>query len=306
MKKFFSLKMALAVLVAGAAFTSCSDSDAGDIYVPGTTPGGTSQVEVTNFPDPLYVVSGVVTDAVTSAAVEGVAVRGAVSDDTDSNGFYTSGKLTAPIQGGTLTFTKNGYVTATRTVDMIALNKGQGVLSEVINVSLVPGEAPVPVPGGEPLPTGETATAPSLAKYVEVANPDSFVNNSDEEAIVLVDVKGMGLPYGANYPSSKVEPFDTFIEYCLYFYKNDPTQGYGVNRGYVPVLLPPHSKFVSAKFIPVVMFMVYKLEGYDETVDFDLIQSYQVEDLKVIPTDAHDPHDAHNGDNVGGGDSQGV
>lgn len=297
MKKFFSLKMALAVLVAGAAFTSCSDSDAGDIYVPGTTPGGSTTVNVV-YPAAKYVVNGVVTDAATSAAIEGVAVSGAVTATTDANGFFTSGAQASPLNG-VVTFTKAGYTTVNRTLVMVEATTG--VVSEAMNVVMTTGSAVEPE--GELVVPDPTATV--LLNAVEVPAPEltSLVNDSNEDKTVMLSVTDLDLPYGAVVPAGKGAFEDALVAFVKYHWGNDPFVGYIKFTGSVPVVIPAGMKVVKLIVTPVVVPSKFILG--DEELDLDVVDQYQASPA-CAPVDAHDPHDAHNGDNVGGGDSQGV
>lgn len=299
MKKFFSLKMALAVLVAGAAFTSCSDSDAGDIYVPGTTPGGSTTVNVV-YPAAKYVVNGVVTDAATSAAIEGVAVSGAVTATTDANGFFTSGAQASPLNG-VVTFTKAGYTTVNRTLVMVEATTG--VVSEAMNVVMTTGSAVEPE--GELVVPDPTATVLVNDKALEAPASAlaSLVNDSDEDKTVMLSVSDLDLPYGAVVPAAKGAFEDALVAFVKYMWGNDPFVGYINFTGSVPVMIPAGMKVVKLIITPVLVPSKYILG--DEEQDLDVIDQYQASPA-CVAIDAHDPHDAHNGDNVGGGDSQGV
>lgn len=289
--------MALAVLVAGAAFTSCSDSDAGDIYVPGTTPGGSTTVNVV-YPAAKYVVNGVVTDAATSAAIEGVAVSGAVTATTDANGFFTSGAQASPLNG-VVTFTKAGYTTVNRTLVMVEATTG--VVSEAMNVVMTTGSAVEPE--GELVVPDPTATV--LLNAVEVPAPEltSLVNDSNEDKTVMLSVTDLDLPYGAVVPAGKGAFEDALVAFVKYHWGNDPFVGYIKFTGSVPVVIPAGMKVVKLIVTPVVVPSKFILG--DEELDLDVVDQYQASPA-CAPVDAHDPHDAHNGDNVGGGDSQGV
>ena len=295
MKKFFSLKMALAVLVAGAAFTSCSDSDAGDIYVPGTTPGGSNVV----YPAAKYVVNGVVTDAATSAAIEGVAVSGAVTATTDANGFFTSGAQASPLNG-VVTFTKAGYTTVNRTLVMVEATTG--VVSEAMNVVMTTGSVE---PEGELVVPDPTATVLVNDKALEAPASAlaSLVNDSDEDKTVMLSVSDLDLPYGAVVPAAKGAFEDALVAFVKYIWGNDPYAGYITFTGSVPVVIPAGMKVVKLIITPVLVPAKFILG--DEEQDLDVVDQYQASQA-CAPVDAHDPHDAHNGDNVGGGDSQGV
>ena len=297
MKKFFSLKMALAVLVAGAAFASCSDSDAGDIYVPGTTPAGSTEVKVV-YPAPTYVVNGVVTDAATSASIEGVAVSGAVTATTDANGFFTSGAKTAPLNG-VVTFEKAGYTTVNRTLVMVEATTG--VVSEAMNVVMTSGG--VVAPEGEVAVIDPTAAVLLTSEAKNATALASLVNDSNEDKTFMLDVTDLELPYGAVVPGVKDEFTDALVNYVQFYFGNNPFVGFGKYVGTVPVLVPAGMKVVELKVIPVLVPSVFIFGDLEQTLD--VVSQYQTNPA-CVAIDAHDPHDAHNGDNVGGGDSQGV
>ncbi|MBO7418635.1 MAG: hypothetical protein J6U14_06845 [Bacteroidaceae bacterium] len=289
MKKFFGLKMALAVLAAGA-FVSCTDSEAGDIYIPTPGGGGSTTVDI-KWPAASYVVNGVVTDADTSAAIEGVDVSGAISATTDANGYFTSGSKAAPING-VLTFAKDGYVTVNRTIVMAEASTG--VVSEAMNVVMTSG---IPVPDGELIPVGEPVPDAALAVEVPAAKLAGLVNNSDEEQVFFVDASD--LPYGAVVAPTKAGSQDV-IAYVKFFFGNDPFVGYGKYSGPFAVKIPARAKVVALKIIPLVFRALFTLDDF--TQDLDVIEQYKT-DATFAPIDQHDTHDGHNGQNVGGGSS---
>ncbi|MCR5575019.1 MAG: hypothetical protein K6F78_09415 [Bacteroidaceae bacterium] len=312
MKKFFGLKMALAVLAAGA-FVSCSDSEAGDIYIP--TPGG-GTVDV-KYPAPTYVVAGVVTDAEDGSALEGVAVSGAVTATTDATGFFTSGVKSEPING-VITFTKTGYATVNRAVAMAAVTTG--TVSESLVVAMSTGTSPT-IPEGITVAPYDPTAAPTPLPELAVAVPANalaalgvpVVNESDKDMDVLVPVDSFDLPYGAKMVAEKSEAnaLDAMKLWGLLTYGNDPTDpvvGFGKFAGVIPVRIPAGTKVGSMTFTPMMVIMLFIFEDEQDgtTSQFivDIIESYNSTVDPVV--DPHDPHNPHGNGNGGGGETSGV
>ena len=296
MKKFFGLKMALAVLAAGA-FVSCSDSEAGDIYIPTPGGGGSTTVEV-KYPAAQYVVSGVVTDADNGAGIVGVAVSGAVVATTDANGSFTSGVKDAPMNG-VVTFEKDGYIPVNRTLVMASASTG--VVSESMNVVMTSG---VPVPAGELIPIGDPVADATLAVEVPAAKLAGLVNNSDEDQVFFVDTNDLGLPYGAVVPPTKAG-LDDAIAYVKFFFGNDPTVGYCDYTGPLAVVVVAKAKVTALKFIPLVKRALFTLDGF--TQELNVIEQYSSDPTFTL-IDEHNPDihggETHNNGNAGGGSHQ--
>ena len=311
MKKFFGLKMALAVLAAGA-FVSCSDSEAGDIYIP-TPSGGSTTVDV-KYPAPTYVVAGVVTDAEDGSALEGVAVSGAVTATTDATGFFTSGVKSEPING-VITFTKTGYATVNRAVAMAAVTTG--TVSESLVVAMTTGTPSIPEgitvapvdPTAAPAPLTELSVYVPAEKLSDLGVP--VINISDKEMDVMVPADGLGLPYGAKLAPEKSDAnaLDALKLWGLLTYGNDPTSGnYGIFGGLIPVRLPANCTVKGIRIIPMYVIMYFYFEdptdGVTSQYVIDVIDSYNgVVDPVVDP---HDPHNPHGNGNAGGGETSGV
>lgn len=296
MKKFFGLKMALAVLAAGA-FVSCSDSEAGDIYIPTPGGGGSTTVEV-KYPAAQYVVSGVVTDADNGTAIKEVAVSGAITATTDANGYFTTGMKAAPMSG-VVTFEKNGYLPVNRTLVMAEATTG--VVSESMNVVMSTG---VPAPAGEIIYEGEPVI--NMADGVVVPAPKlvDLVNDSNVEKVFFIDADDLDLPYGAVFAPTKADAIDA-AAYIQYIFGNDATAGYGTYKGKLAVVVPAGLKVVALTIYPLVQDGWYRADGFE--VFLNIITQYNTGlGAEFAPFDAHDPHDAHNNQNAGGGDAQGA
>lgn len=296
MKKFFGLKMALAVLAAGA-FVSCSDSEAGDIYIPTPGGGGSTTVEV-KYPAAQYVVSGVVTDADNGAAINEVAVSGAITATTDANGYFTTGMKAAPMSG-VVTFTKEGYISVNRTLVMAEATTG--TVSESWNVVMASG---TPAPEGEIIPVGDPIVNMAYGVEVPAAKLAGLVNNSNEEKVFYIDASDLDLPYGAVIAPSKADVSD-LIAYVKAIYGNDPLEGYGTFEGLLAIVIPANSKVVSLTILPVLQEALYKLGDFEQLLNV-ITQYLTGEGAEFAPIDAHNPHDVHNGSNVGGGAGEGA
>lgn len=289
MKKFFGLKMALAVLAAGA-FVSCSDSEAGDIYIPTPGGGGSTTVEV-KYPAAQYVVSGVVTDAENGTAINEVAVSGAITATTDANGYFTTGMKAAPMSG-VVTFEKNGYLPVNRT--LVMAEASTGVVSESMNVVMSSG---TPVPGGEIVYDGDPVM--SMADGVEVPAEKlaGLVNESNEDKVFFVDADGLDLPYGAVFAPTKADAIDA-AAYVLFHWGNDATAGFGIYKGTLPIVVPALSKVIKMEVYPLVQDAWYRNAGYETLLN--IIQTYNV-DPTFAPIDDHHAGETHNSENAGGG-----
>jgi hypothetical protein len=282
MKKFYGLKMAFAVLVAGAAFVSCSDSDAGDIFIPSTPSGGSV---VINYPAAIYVVNGVVTDAATSTAIEGVSVSGAVTATTDANGYFTSGTKSAPING-VVSFAKDGYTTVNRTVVMAEATTG--TVSEAMNVVMSsPEEAPVGTivaldPTVAPTPVVDEAVV------IEGEALASLVNESDEDKILLVDVSDKKLPYGAIVPAERGFLEDLVREFVMYRWGNDPYVGYSVYVGKLAVSVPARAKAESLTVVPMTLMYraIFEIDNVVLEQQIEVIDQYGAT-AEYVPVDIH-------------------
>lgn len=113
-------KLALAILAVGTMFTSCYDSENGDVTKPYVAP------------DPVYTISGTVTDALTNQILPSatITVNGTAASNTD-------GTYTAKGQAGanTVVVSATGYGTVTRNVTIATLEKGEASTT-VVNVAL--------------------------------------------------------------------------------------------------------------------------------------------------------------------------
>lgn len=309
MKKFFGLKMALAVLAAGA-FVSCSDSEAGDIYIP-TPSGGSTTVEV-KYPAPTYVVAGVVTDAKDGSALEGVAVTGAVTATTDATGFFTSGTKSEPING-VITFTKDGYTTVNRAVAMAAVTTGS--VSESLVVSMSTGTASLP--DGITVVAADPTAAPAPLPELEVVVPANALaalgvpttNDSDEPMDVMIPADSFGLPYGATVAPEKndADALNTLILWCMNMYQNDPTVDYRSFIGKLYMTIAANATVTEVEITPLLKVLKFIYEAPDGIYEYllDVIEQYSVNPSYNIP-DPHNPHDGHDDANGGGGETSGV
>jgi hypothetical protein len=286
----------LAVLAAGA-FVSCSDSEAGDIYIPTPGGGGSTTVEV-KYPAAQYVVTGVVTDADNGAGIADVAVGGAIVATTDANGSFTSGVKDAPMNG-VVTFAKDGYIPVNRTLVMASASTG--VVSESMNVVMTSG---TPLPQGEIIPVGDPVVNMAYGVEVPAAKLAALVNNSNEEKVFWIDASDLDLPYGAVIAPSKADVSD-LIAYVKAIYGNDPLEGFGTFEGLLAIVIPANTKVVSLTILPLIQDALYKLGDFEQLLTV-ITQYLTGEGAEFAPIDQHDPHDGHNGENVGGGAGEGA
>lgn len=113
-------KLAIAILAVGTMFTSCYDSENGDVTKPYVAP------------DPVYTISGTVTDALTNQILASatITVNGASATNTD--GTYT---VKGKAGENTVVVSAAGYGTVTRNVTIATLEKGEASTT-VVNVAL--------------------------------------------------------------------------------------------------------------------------------------------------------------------------
>ena len=294
MKKFFGLKMALAVLAAGA-FVSCSDSEAGDIYIPTPGGGGSTTVEV-KYPAAQYVVSGVVTDAENGTAINEVAVSGAITATTDANGYFTTGMKAAPMSG-VVTFAKQGYISVNRT--LVMAEASTGVVSESMNVVMTSG---TPVPEGEIIPVGNPVISMADGVEVPTAKLAGLVNESNEEKVFYIDADGLDLPYGAVFAPTKADATDAY-NYVMYIFGNDATAGYGIYKGVLAVVVPAGLKVVALTIYPMIQESTFKLNDFEQPLE--VIEQYTTSP-ELAPIDDHHAGETHNSENAGGGSVEGA
>ena len=169
--KFFGLnaKLALAVLAVGTMFTSCYDSENGDVVKPYEPLPAT------------YYVMGTITDATTGAALPDaqVTVNDAGVELNASASYSVAGKA----GDNTVTVQLDGYnedQTVTRTVNIPTLSDGQSYTA-VVNVALTPN-AGVPALEVEVKVVPTTTTQPVVLTSAENVGLDLI---AEEEAAVF-------------------------------------------------------------------------------------------------------------------------
>ena len=129
----FTAKLAMAILAVGTMFTSCYDSENGDVTKPYVAP------------DPVYLISGTITDVETGAAITDATITVNGTAPTQ----YSDGIFSASGKGGvlnTVTVKKAGYnedATVTREFTIAALDKGQSSTT-VVNIALKKNGTPDP------------------------------------------------------------------------------------------------------------------------------------------------------------------
>lgn len=299
--KFFGLKMAVAVLAVGATFTSCYDSNQGDIYIP-------DEVVIPEFPDPVYVVNGTVTNFQSGAAVKGAELSGAITA-TATDGFFEV-KSSTPINGE-VTFKATGFYDATRTVAQSTLAKGQGTLVSNLSVAMSPEGY---IPGGIQV-VDETAAAPAAAKAKEatataLAAFAGFENLTGEDKEVEFSPKddlGLSLDFGAVVPATAVDAKTLFTDYVKSVWGNDPYKGYGVYAGKLKVKVPAHARIKTLTITPLQKNLTIKFTDPETNSPFsqkvEVIEEYNYSCVYAVldHVHGHEHGHSHGEGNAGGG-----
>ena len=300
MKKFFGLKMTLAAL-AVVSFASCYDSEGSDVIIPNNT-----QV---NWPAAVYVVNGTVTDIDNGNVMSGVKVAGAIADQTtDANGAF-SVTLSSPVNGD-VTFTKDGYFKATRTLSMASLTTGNAVYN--LNTAMVSfNSAKLTAALGEKDVTTEEWTAEAEAKTaadLEAAGYAKYMTNISDEEVAFsfyASELDLDLPYGVIAAPEKATGKELFVQWVKSTYGNDPFDGYGKYGGLLSVTVPAQFQVSKIVVTPtrVSKTVVFPLEEGDYEQAIEMVETYTV---KVEGTSlAHDHGHGHGDDNNAGGGAGG-
>lgn len=305
MKKFFGLKMTLAAL-AVVSFASCYDSEGGDVIIPNQT--------TVDWPAPVYVVVGHVTDSNGAGLSEVNIYNLNVGQMTDLNGDYTV-KMDSPFNGE-VDFTKEGYFRTTRTLKMAAMKTGSAVynldatmwtLDEVTgalkekNVVMIPDET-----------EAVDATADALAAETGI----NFTNTTDNAAVydfwadALYDAGADPLPYGVKAVTNKSLQEEGQVAFLKWFnstnfrwYQESPYGDYGKFDGRLTVVIPAMFKVTKIIAIPVLTekTLVFPLDEGDYEVPVEIYESYQV--TVEGESISHDHGHGHgNGNGAGGGE----
>ena len=299
MKKFFGLKMTLAAL-AVVSFASCYDSESGDVIIPNAT--------TVNWPAPVYVVNGTVTNFDSGAVLADVAVGGAITQTTDANGAF-SVTLTSPANGD-VTFTKEGFFKASRTLNMASLTTGNAVYT--LNTSMISLNSPnlAAALGEKDVTSAEwpaEAEAKSITAFEDAGYGKYMTNNSDEEVSFSFYASELGydLPYGVVASAAKATGQELFVQWVKSVYGNDPYEGFGKYWGMLTATVP--AKFAVSKIsvtpIKVSKTVIFPLEDGDFEQAVDMVETYIV---KVDGTSlAHDHGHGHGTEtNAGGGSGE--
>lgn len=117
-------KLALAVLAVGTMFASCYDSENGDVTKPYVAP------------DPVYTISGTITDALTGEVIDNATIE--ISDVKDETFTYKMGSYSAQVNSSgdkTVKVSAQDYDAVTRTVTVAPLNNGEASTT-VVNIAL--------------------------------------------------------------------------------------------------------------------------------------------------------------------------
>lgn len=305
MKKFFGLKMTLAAL-AVVSFASCYDSEGGDVIIPNST--------TVDWPAPVYVVNGTVTNFDNGAVMSGVNITGLmVGHTTDANGDF-SATLTAPFNGEVV-FTKDGFFKTTRTLKMATLKTGNAVYN--MNVQMVSLDSPnvesalkesdVTI---EEWPAEAIASTAADLAAIEELYDFSFTNTSDKPKALTFGASMLTeeLPYGVVAAPAKTdeEGLELFIKWVSMSYGNDPFEGYGVYSGLLTVTVPALYQVTKIIATPVKVSktLIFPLSDGDFEQPVEMVENYNV---TVEGVDlSHDHGHGHGTDtNAGGGETGG-
>ena len=305
MKKFFGLKMTLAAL-AVVSFASCYDSEGGDVIIPNST--------TVDWPAPVYVVNGTVTNFDNGAVMSGVNITDLmVGHTTDANGDF-SATLTAPFNGEVV-FTKDGFFKTTRTLKMATLKTGNAVYN--MNVQMVSLDSPnVESALKESDVTIEEWSAEAIASTaadlaaIEELYDFSFTNTSDKPKALTFSASMLTeeLPYGVVAAPAKTdeEGLELFIKWVSMSYGNDPFEGYGVYSGLLTVTVPALYQVTKIIATPVKVSktLIFPLSDGDFEQPVEMVENYNV---TVEGVDlSHDHGHGHGTDtNAGGGETGG-
>lgn len=299
MKKFFGLKMTLAAL-AVVSFASCYDSESGDVIIPSQT--------TIDWPAPVYVVNGTVTNFDNGAVMSGVNITGLmVGHTTDANGDF-SATLTAPFNGEVV-FTKDGFFKTTRTLKMATLKTGNAVYN--MNVQMVSLDSPnvesalkesdVTI---EEWPAEAIASTAADLAAIEELYDFSFTNTSDKPKALTFGASMLTeeLPYGVVAAPAKTdeEGLELFIKWVSMSYGNDPFEGYGVYSGLLTVTVPALYQVTKIIATPVKVSktLIFPLSDGDFEQPVEMVENYNV---TVEGVDLSHDHGHGTDPNAGGG-----
>lgn len=275
MKSIFSnvsAKLALAVLAVGTMFTSCYDSENGDVTVP-TKPA-----------EPTYTVNGVVTDFRTGEAIEGatVAIASVGTETTDATGSYTY-QGTAPVNGQ-ITISAAGYRDVVRTIKMPTVETGAVVFT--VNAALI-GEYDLP---GIEATVMETASSEVDADALFAEDPNyetvlaNLVNNTPATITLPLTVNnlkmnGKFVNSGVSTKAAEDDARNAFIAYCQSNLGVDPSKGYMAGSQVFNIEINPWTEVTALSFKGYAETVSYSFpyEGVEYTYTIEYVSGYSCE-----------------------------
>lgn len=325
MKSFFSginAKLALAVLAVGTMFTSCYDSENGDVTVNRPTPAE-------------YLIVGNVTDGRTGEAITTAqyTINDGKATNVDANGSFTVQGLSAGSY--VVKVTASGYKDAVRTIYLAETNNGGQCVGNADFVLYGIDDEDLIVPDDPEKPTGVPATE-EQAKAVVTENEEAIkadfaamgiseVNiTTDEDGKTTLkaeatnvegvaegeDARGVVAPYYMGFASTI--PLDmtkaiTFDQLWNASAESALGMSYGLKNVTRTVTLKGEAGKVISGYTVTINFdsRVLSFDGVEGTV---LYQGSEDGTWKIEPLfDSHDSHDGHNthgdGNGFGGGSS---
>ena len=281
MKSIFSslnAKLALAVLAVGTMFTSCYDSENGDVTIP-TEPA-----------KPTYTVNGVVTDFKTGEAIEGATVTIAAvgTATTDATGSY-SYQGENPVVGQ-ITIAATGYREVNRTISMPTVETGAVVFT--VNAALV-GEYELPglkVTVMESTSSNEMDAATLFAGDANYATVlENLVNNTENTLPLPLTVNNLrvGGKFVTSGTATKAADVDAdaaakeaFIGYCRENLGFNPSEGYNEKGSVVfDIEINPWTEVTGLSFKGYAAKEAYTFpyEGVEYTYTIERVLGYSCE-----------------------------
>ena len=294
--KFFGLnaKLALAVLAVGTMFTSCYDSENGDVTKPYT-------------PEPAkYIVSGYVTDYETGNPLSGATVTIGTQTATTDKGAYTL-ELTATGSLG-VTIAAEGYSSVERSLQVEPINTGVAMYTvdaALWNAAAIPGIKVEVLNQDQADASWDVTNVPAI----------DFINDTDDPMSLSFTVSGLskgakflslGNSEASNTKAIGETPEEMFINYCIAYLGVDPTEGISLTDVEFAYTLAPNSAINSAiaRTYRVDEKYTFPYEGTEYSFIIRRISGYAFVP-EVVPASLSHGHGhghGHGGDlNAGGG-----
>lgn len=283
MKSFFSgfnAKKALALLaISGTVLTGCYEKEDGDVtfpYVP---------------LDPVYTVSGTVTDAVAGTAITDATVTADGLSFTKAEGAYTATTKEAKVY--TVNASKTGYDNGSTTVDVKKVNAGEAA-TYYFNIALGGGELPLKLISSKP----DMKSITFSADKVDQVDWVNFHNGAMDVSLKLI------VPIGASYDASGLGTDATEVNTAIngiYSNVTDDTK-HKTKDEYYKISLAPLSSLIS-----VTVDTYYTIDTYEYNGKTIVVKSVTGNHYSFVQrSNSHGAghglgHDHGHGDNLNAG-----